>query len=313
MRPARGRAEPSLHQLRRRRRRRGFAPGFGYLASRVHTISISRLHTPRVKTPAGSIAMADTFTGIYPRESPGGWGIIGRTDELLFDIDRDPATALLPGRAIQFGEIPMSRPTPAMKVVRAGLLTTVQDLGRRGYASMGVGVSGAVDRTSHNRANRLVGNLPSAATLELTFGGFRAVASSHLLVAATGANADIRVDNIAHPIDTLLAVRPGQCIHIGMPSIGIRTYLAIRGGIDVPAVLGSRSTDSLSQLGPDPILDGETLAVGHDQAAFRLSTTFRHESPRQLLPPSGSTSFRDPETVGSLRRLRRSSTRQPGP
>lgn len=162
----------------------------------------------------------------------------------------------------------MSRPTPTLKVVSAGPLTTVQDLGRRGYASMGVGVSGAVDRTSHNRANRMVGNLPSAATLELTFGGFSAVATSHLWVAVTGANADVRVDHTAHPIDTLLAVGPGQRIQIGMPSAGVRTYLAIRGGIDVPAILGSRSTDSLSQLGADPVSDGDALAAGHQHAAF---------------------------------------------
>lgn len=82
----------------------GFVPGFGYLVSKVHTVSIPRLSTPRVKAPAGSIAMADRFTGIYPHESPGGWRIVGRTDELLFDIAHDPATPLLPGRTIQFDE-----------------------------------------------------------------------------------------------------------------------------------------------------------------------------------------------------------------
>lgn len=82
----------------------GFVPGFGYLVSNGHTVSIPRLSTPRVKTPAGSIALADRFTGIYPRESPGGWRIVGRTDEVLFDIAHDPATPLLPGRAIQFKE-----------------------------------------------------------------------------------------------------------------------------------------------------------------------------------------------------------------
>ncbi|MEO7350586.1 MAG: biotin-dependent carboxyltransferase family protein [Marmoricola sp.] len=164
--------------------------------------------------------------------------------------------------------MPMSRPSSALQVVSAGPLTTVQDLGRRGYASMGVGVSGAVDRSSHNRANRLVGNLPNAATLELTFGGFSAVATAHLWVAVTGANAEVLVDHIAHPIDTLLAVRPGQRIRIGMPSAGVRTYLSLRGGIDVPPILGSRSTDSLAQLGPDPVSDGDALAVGEEHAAF---------------------------------------------
>lgn len=84
----------------------GFAPGFGYLTSKAHTVSIPRLPTPRVQTPAGSIAMADSFTGIYPRESPGGWRIIGRTDEPLFDLDREPAVSLLPGRRVHFGGSP---------------------------------------------------------------------------------------------------------------------------------------------------------------------------------------------------------------
>lgn len=162
----------------------------------------------------------------------------------------------------------MSQPAPALRVQAAGPLTTVQDLGRRGYASMGVGVSGAVDRTSHHRANRLVGNRPTAATLELTFGGFRAVATSQLWVAVTGASVDVQVEDTTHPIDTLLAVQPGECLRIGTPRAGIRTYLAVRGGIDVPEVLGSRSTDSLSGLGPAAISDGDRLAVGHQQAAF---------------------------------------------
>lgn len=82
----------------------GFAPGFGYLTSPDHTVSIPRLASPRTTVPAGSIAMGGEFTGIYPRESPGGWQIIGATEQLLFDLDRDPPALLVPGRPVQFHE-----------------------------------------------------------------------------------------------------------------------------------------------------------------------------------------------------------------
>ncbi len=84
----------------------GFAPGFGYLVAPGHTASIPRLSEPRTRVPAGSIAMADHFTGIYPSESPGGWRIVGHTDHLLFDVDRPEPVTLMPGTAVRFEERP---------------------------------------------------------------------------------------------------------------------------------------------------------------------------------------------------------------
>ena len=83
----------------------GFAPGFGYLTSADHTTSIPRLAEPRTSVPPGSIAMAGEFTGIYPRESPGGWQIVGRTEQVLFDLDEDPPALLVPGRPVRFVEV----------------------------------------------------------------------------------------------------------------------------------------------------------------------------------------------------------------
>jgi KipI family sensor histidine kinase inhibitor len=83
----------------------GFAPGFGYLTSPAHTVSIPRLAEPRTTVPPGSIAMAGEFTGIYPRESPGGWQIVGRTEEVLFDLHQDPPALLVPGRPVRFVEV----------------------------------------------------------------------------------------------------------------------------------------------------------------------------------------------------------------
>ncbi|TWD79956.1 KipI family sensor histidine kinase inhibitor [Kribbella amoyensis] len=79
----------------------GFAPGFGYLTGRSDW-NIPRRESPRTKVPAGSVALAGEFSGVYPRESPGGWQLLGRTDVAVFDLDRDPAALLQPGRRIRF-------------------------------------------------------------------------------------------------------------------------------------------------------------------------------------------------------------------
>jgi KipI family sensor histidine kinase inhibitor len=82
----------------------GFAPGFGYLTGTRHPWDVPRRATPRTRVPAGSVALAGEFTGVYPRESPGGWQLIGRTDVAVFDVDRDPAALLRPGTRVRFVE-----------------------------------------------------------------------------------------------------------------------------------------------------------------------------------------------------------------
>lgn len=82
----------------------GFAPGFGYLTGSRHTWDIPRRDTPRTRVPAGSVALAGEFTGVYPRESPGGWQLLGHTDVEVFDIDREPAALLRPGTRVRFVE-----------------------------------------------------------------------------------------------------------------------------------------------------------------------------------------------------------------
>lgn len=84
----------------------GFAPGFAYLSPTTHEWSVPRLPAPRPSVPAGSVALADTWSGIYPQASPGGWLLIGRTDARLFDVDRDPPALLRPGGAVCFRSLP---------------------------------------------------------------------------------------------------------------------------------------------------------------------------------------------------------------
>ncbi|MCW2742089.1 MAG: ahs2 [Blastococcus sp.] len=147
-------------------------------------------------------------------------------------------------------------------MLASGPLTTVQDRGRPGWASIGVTRSGAADRAAADLANRLVGNHPSAATLEATAGGLRLRAERTLLVAVTGAPAPVTVDGRAAPFDAPLTLAPGQVLALGAPPVGLRSYLGVRGGIDVPPVLGSRSTDTLSGLGPARLAADDRLPVG---------------------------------------------------
>jgi biotin-dependent carboxylase-like uncharacterized protein len=154
-----------------------------------------------------------------------------------------------------------------LTVLASGPLATVQDRGRRGWASIGVTTSGAADRSAADLANRLVGNDPAAAVVEGTAGGLRVRAERTVLVALTGAPAAVRVDGRPAPFDAPLTLAAGQELGLGMPPVGLRTYLAVRGGVDVPPVLGSRSTDTLSGLGPAPLRAGDRLPVGTLTAA----------------------------------------------
>ncbi|MGY1857655.1 5-oxoprolinase subunit C family protein [Modestobacter sp. SYSU DS0290] len=144
----------------------------------------------------------------------------------------------------------------SLTVLSPGPLTTVQDEGRTGQGALGVGRSGACDRGAYRLATRLVGNPAGAAALEVTAGGLAVRADADLLVVTTGA----RCPGAPHDAPTLL--RAGSELRLGPPVSGLRTYLAVRGGIDVAPVLGSRSTDLLSGLGPAPVAAGDVLRIG---------------------------------------------------
>jgi allophanate hydrolase subunit 2 len=147
-------------------------------------------------------------------------------------------------------------------VVRTGPLTTVQDLGRSGWAHLGVPTSGAADRASLRLANRLVGNAETAAGLEITLGGLELRAVGDLTIAVTGASCPITVAGRPSPSRAVLWVPSGATVRLDPAPAGLRAYLAVRGGLDLMPVLGSRSTDTLSGLGPPVPGPGDRLAVG---------------------------------------------------
>ena len=170
-----------------------------------------------------------------------------------------------------------------LRVVAARPLTTIQDLGRPGHASIGVSGSGALDRGALRLANRLVGNPEGAAGLEVTVGGFSAVFDTDAWIAVTGAWGDVRVAGLRIDPNHPVAVPSGSPVEIAPAQSGLRYYLAVRGGIDVPAVLGSRSRDILSGIGPAPLADGDVLAIGEHPPFPVSSVDIAPWSP----PPAG--------------------------
>ena len=154
-----------------------------------------------------------------------------------------------------------------IEVVKAGLLTTVQDLGRRGFAHLGVARSGALDQPALIAANRLVGNPDDAAGLETTLTGVSVRAQVATVVAVTGAPAAVAVDGEPAEFGNPVPVPAGSLLEVGPALAGVRSYVAFAGGLRVAPVLGSRSTDTLSGLGPPPLRPGFMLPVG--RAAFQ--------------------------------------------
>lgn len=149
-----------------------------------------------------------------------------------------------------------------LTVLRTGPLTTVQDLGRPGLAHLAVPPSGALDRGSLTTANRLVGNPPDLAGLEVTGGGLTVRAGRAVTLAVTGAAGAVEVDGHPAAWGRPLRVPEGGTLSLGRPVADLRGYVAVAGGVDAGAVLGSRATDLLTGLGPAPLQVGQRLPVG---------------------------------------------------
>lgn len=152
-----------------------------------------------------------------------------------------------------------------MRVMEPGLLTTVQDLGRKGFRRFGMPVSGAVDSNSLQAANLLVGNAVGEPALELTMSGPEVEFCSSLVIGVTGADMDPRINGRPMPMWQACAVYPGDRLRFGWAKNGCRAYLAVAGGIDVPSVMGSKSTYIRGGIGGfkgRALLRGDCLPVG---------------------------------------------------
>jgi biotin-dependent carboxylase-like uncharacterized protein len=152
--------------------------------------------------------------------------------------------------------------TRVVEVVDPGALTTVQDGGRPGWAHLGVPPSGALDQPALRLANRLVGNTETAAGLEATLTGVHLRLTRATAFAVTGARCDVRVDGRAVGWGAAHVAPAGAEVRVGAAHEGVRSYVAMAGGIDLAPVLGSQSTDLLSGLGPPPLRAGDRLPLG---------------------------------------------------
>jgi antagonist of KipI len=174
-----------------------------------------------------------------------------------------------------------------LSVVRGGMLTTVQDLGRWGHQASGVPVAGPMDAYSHRLANRLVGNDRDAAALEITLAGPELDAEGDVVCAVCGAHFELTAGGRPVRVNEVFEVRRGERLKFGRRVAGARATLAVRGGIDVPPVLGSRATSLISGIGP---FDGRALAAGDvlPIGYAKASPTDAAAGPALRLPEGGA-------------------------
>lgn len=257
----------------------GFAPGFVYCTSATHSWETPRKPSPRTHVPAGSVALAGPYSAVYPIDSPGGWQLIGTTPTAVWDETLNPPNLIRPGDTVRYRAVTEhievkprttsafsshhspQHGTPVATVTEVGLQTLFQDLGRVGHGDVGVSTSGALDCGAARQANRIVGNSSSATVIECLFGGFTFCADVDLTCAVTGAHAPLTINGQSAPLRTPIVVPAGATLSIGAPTSGARNYVAFRGGCVAPSVMGSTSSDTLSKLGPDPIVAGQKLSV----------------------------------------------------
>jgi KipI family sensor histidine kinase inhibitor len=197
----------------------GFMPGFAYFSGLNPQLRLPRLASPRPAVPKGSVAIAELQTAIYPRVTPGGWNIIGRSPNKLFDIDKNPPGLFMAGDQMQIDEISLdefhrldqantskevirsldkNKSAALIEVLQAGTFSTIQDEPRSGLSHWAVGPGGACDIASLHLANALVGNPPEMAAIEITSTGPNLLFHEATCVAWVGANSRRNCEQSTH-------------------------------------------------------------------------------------------------------------------
>lgn len=281
----------------------GFAPGFAYMTGDDPRFELPRRASPRPRIPAGAVALAGRFCGVYPKASPGGWQLIGTTPLAMWELARDPPALLCPGGRVRFVErrgpvraaaappspAPEPDPGPGLRVLATAFPILVQDAGRPGLTALGISASGAMDLPSLRRANARVGNPEGAPALEIALGPVRLAVDAPATLALDGAvgRAWIEAGRARVPVDTArpFALDPGEALAIAPPERGMRAYLAARGGFAVPASLGSAASDTLAGLGPAPLGPGARVAL----AGRPAGAVDPHPAAPPRLPAPGET------------------------
>ena len=279
----------------------GFSTCFPYLDGLPPELATPRLAAPRKLVPAGSVAIGGNQAGIYPLASPGGWRIVGRTPLALFDPHSSPPPLLRMGDRVRFikcsaGDLVTgvlvsgagaSACQPAcshIRILSPGLQTTIQDLGRFGYTHFGVSASGAADSLALRAGNLLVGNAENAAALEMTLVGGAFEFETDAVIALTGSDFGAGL-----PLWTAVDIKAGQTVRCGVTRSGARAYLAVRGGIGVPKVMGSASVHVMTGVGGRPLRAGDVLPIGgaairRPRAVPGRAPKFAHTGPLRVTP-----------------------------
>lgn len=287
----------------------GFAPGFFYLHAEDNALKVPRRSSPRTAVPAGAVGLAGDFSGVYPRTSPGGWQLIGRTAAPLWDLKQDPPALLEPGQRVKFKSVresievrsdlqkeeevlSVSDHRAALTVTNPGAQLLIQDSGRFGLTHWGVSPSGFADETSARDANFAVGNRETAPVLESLMGGFTLQAQQDSVLALTGAEAFATIAepgkiDMQVPAGKPFALLAGQKLHVGLAEQGLRVYCALRGGVRASVSAESVSYDTLSGIGSPPLAAGASLApaqeqVGAVQPIERLASLPNQQEPTEI-------------------------------
>ena len=260
----------------------GFSPGFGYLTGLSGPLAqLDRRPTPRPRVPPGSLAVAASLAAIYPQATPGGWWLLGRSSEILFDAQRPRPSLLLPGDHVELivvdriGELSDRGLNPGLKVpfgipevlevMAAPPGCSLVDDGRRGHAHLGVPIGGAADPERAWILRELLGGAPAA--IEVPGSGLVLRVLGAAVVA--GLDLDLCVDGRQVPMGTPVSLGPGQLLEVRGTAHGRRGYLGLAGGPIVDTVLGSMGTDSLARVGPGWLQPGDRLGAARGVGPLR--------------------------------------------
>jgi len=247
----------------------GFTPGFPFMAELPPQLRLPRREVPRVQIPHLSVGIAGVQTGIYPQATPGGWHLLGRALERIYDPYRDKPFLLAPGDRVRMipnrGEVPeppkplrllVADEKPVLKVLEPGLLTLLVDAGRFRQGRFGMARSGPMDSYSYRVANALLGNPIDAPTLELNLLPPVLEAQSDITVAIAGYGPS----SSGLPEARSLHLKKGDVLRLRPASTGTRTYLAVKGGFAAKRFLGSSSPDLKGGIGGQ-LVAGDVLTA----------------------------------------------------
>ena len=292
----------------------GFLPGFPYLGGMDERLETPRLETPRTKIPAGSVAIGGKQAGLYPSDSPGGWRIIGRTPLKVFDQNRSPACLYEAGDRIRF--VPITRAefdeiaakennnngscstsdsthqkyvcSSGIKIIEGGMCTTVQDMGRLGFQHAGIGQSGVMDAESFALGNAVLENSDNAACLEITVLGPQIEFVLPCEFVITGGECLATLNGQSILMNKKYYAGAGSVLKCGFITKGLRSYICFKGGILVPEVFESKSTNLKSKTGGfygRKLEAGDELAIGEGNSKKSCMKNQKTETSRKSGEP----------------------------